>query len=260
MNENLPVPKKSLITEICRCSNIYDCLTAGNSLNPCYKTTTSQNANSVAGFQVPEPWSGNIESSPVLFISDYSTFNVEEEYPLYSWPDHHFENYFNFRFSGGQKQWVKDGLYPLCKGGSHSKRWNRFWSSCKNRALELYRRADVVPGYDFSISSVVRCRAAKNTDTKEAADECVRRYLKKILCLSSASIVVCMGNVASSSVRKVMALQDMSNVYGPIDLKITKRYFAFLPHFNARGPRTLGETLNIVELHSLINFLKSLQP
>lgn len=246
----------SLLDDICHCSNIADCVREGNSNNPCYNITTAQEVKNINDFQVPEPWNGSIVTAPVLFVGDYASMRYDEEYPNYGWPSHLLENYFNHRFSGGLKPWIKDGLYPLYKNGQHSSVWNRFWSSCKNRALELYRKVDVVPGFDFSTTMAVRCRVKYANYIKEALDECVKRHLAKVICLAGAAIIVGLGKIAVASLRRVFYIQGEDNIYGPIMINNKLRYFAFLPHYNTKGPRTFGETFSIAEMNQLICFLE----
>jgi len=256
VNRYMQINSNSLLDEICHCSNIADCIRGGNNKNPCYNITAAQEIKNINNFQVPEPWSGSIVTAPVLFVGDYASVCYDDEYPVYGWPSHLMENYFNHRFSGGLKPWIKDGLYPLYKNGQHSPVWNRFWSSCKNRALELYRKADLAAGFDFSTTMAIRCRVDKANNIKEALDECVKRYLVKVICLAGAAIIVGLGKIAAASIRSVFYIQGEDNVYGPIVINNKPRYFAFLPHYNTKGSRTFGETFSIAETNQLIYFLK----
>jgi hypothetical protein len=252
----MPVTKNNLLYDICRCSNVEDCFYSGDHNNPCYKIVMAQGVSSTADFQTPEPWSGSIDAAPILFVGDTNKIFDEEEYPTWSWSDYLMEDYFNCRFSGGRKQWIKDGLYTLNKNGLHAAAWNRFWAACRNRALELHQKVDVVPGYDFSITTAVRCRTKNLSDIKGAALECVKRYLGKVINLSSAVVIVGLGELASNSIRSIFDIKDGSNMHGPVTINKKERYFAFLHHQNTKGSRSFGETFTLSEMNQLIYFLK----
>lgn len=244
-----------LLKDISRCRNICGCFSSDNSDNPCCGLIESQNVSSIDDFQIPEPWSGFIETAPILFISDYQRLNREEEYPLYSWSDYHIENFFKNRFSGGQKVWVKDGLYPLLKSGQHSAVWNRFWSASKNRAIELYRRADAVPGIDFATTAAVKCPNINNKQDKSAEKECAQLYLQRLINLSGASVIVAFGDIVTNIICSIYGFRNDKKVTGPVAVNGVLRCFAFLPHHNAKGPRTFGETFALSDLDKLISFL-----
>ena len=52
--------------------------------------------------QVPEPWSGNLEHAPILFLSSNPSISTAELYPRWEWPDEEIADFFGRRFGGGQ--------------------------------------------------------------------------------------------------------------------------------------------------------------
>ena len=61
-----------------------------------------QEARSLAGLQVPEPWSGDLEGAPILFLSSNPSISTAELYPRWKWPDEEIAGFFGRRFSGGR--------------------------------------------------------------------------------------------------------------------------------------------------------------
>ena len=244
-----------LLKKITRCRNIDICIDGNNKDHPCSNIILSQGVSTLADSYVPEPWSGRIETAPILFIGDSTTIDAEEEYPTSAWPDYFIKDFFNNRFSGGIKNWVKDGLYPLCSDGTYKKQWNRLWSACANRTLELIESISVSPGYDFALSETSRCRTFKQLNKDNAVEECCSRYLTQVIEGSGASVIVGMGSNARNYICQAYNIKADVLTCGPIHLGDRERHFAFLPHHNSRGPRSFGETFNRDELDMLINYL-----
>ena len=124
-----------LLLEIARCPEAKKCLT-GNADHPCGKIVQSQGLNTFSDFQAPEPWSGRIETAPILFISSNPSIGYDEIYPTGRWMDEDILDFFHNRFSGGKQPWILDGTESLRKDGSHGK-WTRFWAGANGRAREL---------------------------------------------------------------------------------------------------------------------------
>jgi len=56
-----------------------------------------------ADFHLPEPWSGRIESTPILFVSSNPSFNRREDFPTVSWDDDRIEAFFTTRFEAERR-------------------------------------------------------------------------------------------------------------------------------------------------------------
>src|SRR5258708_28952120 len=163
-----------LLGEIVHCS-IANEIRSGNShvSIPCRESASVQTG---VAFQLPEPWSGQIDIAPLLFISSNPSIDEHEDYPDESWESPRTADFFDNRFTPASG-WVKDGLYPRQRDGSWSKDWVRFWASARGRAREILRRK-IEPGIDFALTEVVHCKSRKERGVAEARDECSDRYLQ----------------------------------------------------------------------------------
>jgi hypothetical protein len=156
-----------LLQEITRCPLIQAWFASPQSPNPCAKIIAFQHTihqETLDQHQVPEPWSGNIQQAPILFLSSNPSIDEQEEYPLLSWPDQWIEDFFVNRFSGGRKHWVEDGIRDLRLDGS--RRPVRFWIEVRQRAIELLER-DVQPGSDYALTEVVHCKSRNEEGDSE---------------------------------------------------------------------------------------------
>lgn len=244
----------NLFEEITHCANVKSCFEDKNKKHPCSKIVLSQSIEQFNEFMLPEPWSGNIKTAPILFISDSTIISEEEEYPTYSWPKYLIRDFFNNRFSGGQKKWVKDGLYPLCKDGTYKKQWNRLWSACINRTLELTDSISIAPGIDFALTELTRCRAKKHLRGNASSKECSSLYLKKVIAASSAQVIVCMGESTRKYLCDEYEVLDAKEAFCLLEAGGKQRYVAFLPQYHNKGPRAFNEVME----DDYLNTLKSL--
>lgn len=186
---------KQLLIEITHCPIVKLAFTS-NSEHPCRKIIRSQSAASLSEFQLSESWNGQIESAPILFLSSNPSIDAVEDYPTWATTDDLVEDFFPNRFAGKHKIWVKDGKSFLKKDGSYSKAVN-FWSAVRKRSEELFQR-DVVPGADYVLSEIVHCKSRQEIGVSDAMDFCSKRYLKEILTVSGAVIVVILGDKAKA--------------------------------------------------------------
>lgn len=99
----------TLLLKIARCPNVPACLEGGHEGHPCSTIVGSQAAGGLEDFQVPEPWSGQIRSAAVLFVSSNPSISEVEAYPRWSAPDDLIDEFFTQRFGGGRKVWIKQG-------------------------------------------------------------------------------------------------------------------------------------------------------
>lgn len=159
--------------------------------SPCSEIVTSQGTPSWSLFQVPEPWSGHIDSAPILFLSSNPSISTKETYPTGDAMPAALVDFFNSRFDGC---WVRDGVRPREKDGSYGKPV-RYWSGVRNQASELLQRQPV-PGRDYVLSEIVHCKSKSELGVKAAIQQCPARFLIKLLELSVASIVVVVGRKA----------------------------------------------------------------
>ena len=244
-----------LLNEIFRCSNVQACLEHPHKDHPCSRVVLSQRSESVTNHLMPEPWSGSLEKAPILFLSSNPAMGNVNEYPQHSWVDDSVTDYFENRFGGGKKQWIRDGRYALRKdqtyGGSVS-----FWSAVKKRASELMPNDEIRPGVDYALSEVVHCPSAKELGVTDALGECAGRFLRPILHRSGARVVVCLGRIARIAIREIFSIPDGVTMYGPQQVGDQLRYFTFIPHPNAwTGPWSIRECLSSEDFKTLQEFI-----
>jgi len=72
-----------LLHEITRCPNIQQWFASPQSSNPCAKIISVQHSRSLNDHQVPEPWSGDLEHAPILFLSSNPSFDEEKGVTLW---------------------------------------------------------------------------------------------------------------------------------------------------------------------------------
>ena len=77
--------EKSLLDEIANCHYARQCLEDSAAENPCRKIVEYQNTLGITKFHIPEPWSGQIEKAPILFLSSNPSIGGDEAYPTWDW-------------------------------------------------------------------------------------------------------------------------------------------------------------------------------
>ena len=180
-----------LSTEISYCEiarGLVDKPVAGH---PCSKIVATQHVHNWNAFQVPEPWSGHLTESPILFLSSNPSISVAETYPTGSCAPSEVTSFFEVRFDG---KWVNKKNQSLNADGSYGP-VVPYWSCIRNRAAELLGR-EAVPGVDYAISEIVHCKSIREDGVLSALKTCASRYLPRLLQFSSALVVVIVGGKA----------------------------------------------------------------
>jgi hypothetical protein len=148
-----------LLDEIVHCPVVDACHRGEPS--PCSQVVATQDDADVP-FQVPEPWSGHLETAPILFLSSNPSIDDlgQEEYPAHDWAPDKTRAFFNCRFggSGGFNQ-IQDGSHMALKSRERGKSVS-FWSSVKKHARDILGY-EAVPGVDYALSEVVHCKSRK---------------------------------------------------------------------------------------------------
>ncbi len=227
----------SLLMDIARCpivEAVFRGLPAAE--HCCSAIIRSQRVDELDMFHVPEPWSGRLDTAPILFLSSNPSINRDEQYPTWAWSDTGIDDFFVNRFGGGEKEWVKNQLRPLHTNGEHPYSV-RFWAAIRQRAAELLG-PEVRPGVDYVTAEVVHCKSAGEEGVWAALDFCADRYLKRLVAESAARVVVALGVPAAYACRRVFSLPTDLLLAGPQKIGERERLFAFLPHPNARRART----------------------
>jgi hypothetical protein len=192
---------------------------------------------------VPEPWSGNLKTAPILFLGSNPSISTsdlpdyKEKYPRWSWTDSEIEDFFSNRFGEGKEPWIKDGIYTLLENGNHKKNYVRYLASIRKRTEEILGRK-AVPGEDYVNSEVIHCKSKKEHGVKDASETCIKLYLRRLIAESGAKVIVCLGSFAEGAVRNEFGISGTSEI---ISIGKNER-FIFLPHPNARKSRKFSLT------------------
>jgi hypothetical protein len=232
-----------LLLEIARCPVAQQCLTDRASDSPCREIVQSQGVQDPSLFQVPEPWSGDITKALILFIASNPSISIEEEYPTLSASDEFLLDFFVRRFGGGHKEWIRDGTRSLFADGTYSG-GTAFWRFVKNRARDLLDR-EPAPGIDYALTEVVRCKSEQQKGVRSAATVCPGLYLQRTIETARSPVLVVLGTWAKAEVCSMLKIDasQVQRVHGPHLIGSRERLLAFLPHSNARVPRTFDTFL-----------------
>ena len=243
-----------LLLKIARCQNMNGYYANKLDSQKCKKVIESQNFNSIEKFHLPEPWNGNIQNAPILFISSNPSIsskdnqgNYLEQFPINNWPNHQIIDFFTNRFGGGEKEWVKDGRYSLQTNGTHSSKGTSYWINMRNRSAELLDRdpEKVIMGIDFASTELVHCKSRSEIGYNDALTYCTEQYFSAILDISTAKVVICVGASTGKYVRDYFGFPDSKICVE--DLEGKKRYFVFLPR-NISSIGKISNNLDEVEV------------
>lgn len=244
---------EKLLFNIAHCPNVEQCFREKDMSHPCYPVIMSQNQESLEEFQIPEPWSGKLESAPLLFLSSNPSFSKTEAYPTWASRNSKIRDYFVNRFSGGGRNWVKDGKYALDKQGNYLPA-TRYWSEIINRSKELYAR-DVYPGIDYALAEIVHCKSKDMIGVNEAKEECVKRYFWLLVEESGAKVIAVMGKSPGNIVKNIINAQDKQKYFEPVVIGGRKRLVLFLPAPGSSMPRKIEKVFSPKEIKLIQNYL-----
>jgi hypothetical protein len=205
--------KRAVFLSVAGCPNVKVCL-EGAGPHPCCEIVQNQViTKGVVGyddFQVPEPWVGEIDVAPILFISsnpsigdDNAALGASSNEAL--WDSHHYA------FGGGKGKYIIDGIFPAGANGEKLKKV-AYWVFARARARELI--PDAVPGQDYALTEVVHCKSKKEIGVWSARQACWDLHAEHVLALSPAAVVIVVGKVAR---------EFFLGVGAPIPTKIEER-------------------------------------
>lgn len=158
----------SLLIKIARCPEMTRSLESPAPNHPCSTVVTAQ-GRSRADYHLPEPWSGQIETAPILFVGSNPSFNPAEHFPNAAWSNKEIERFFTTRFE-------------------HSDQSSHYWRTVRNIAMDILGRP-AVPGTDYALTEIVRCKSVGEQGVDEAMGACSSRYLAPTLQRACAPLV-----------------------------------------------------------------------
>jgi hypothetical protein len=143
-------------------------------------------------FQLPEPWTGEIDRAPILFVGSNPSIG-DDTHSLGATPDAEVWDSHHFVFGGGAKQYTFDGKYTTLPNGERGRRAVATWAGVRKRAEELIPDRPVVPGIDYALTEVVHCKSRSEIGVVRAMDECTKRHFETVMSVAAASVVVALG-------------------------------------------------------------------
>lgn len=255
-----------VLLEIARCPIVAEWYEQPDrqSANPCHQIIDYQqrefNAMSRADFQLPEPWRGDLQKAPLLFISSNPSIGDTDAgaHPRWHWDDQRIAAYFTDSFDDQ----VVDGAYTRSdRPDARRGQYVTFWGGILARARELFG-PEVRPGRDYALTEVVHCKSRQEIGVNGpsgALAPCARRYLRRVVAASGARVIVALGSAARLAISRGLrrsedaapTLPPWGSVHGPVSIGGRKRLIAFLPHPNARQRRSFVECTTPAELARL---------
>jgi hypothetical protein len=247
----------TLLLSIARCEQLLRQLAPeADTSHPCHQVVSWQARNGIAPQQVPEPWNGDVERAPLLFISSNPAISAVERYPNLDWADDDITRFFTGRFGDAPDAPIAGGTRVLNTDGSRG-RANPFLSWIRARAVELECPE---PGVGYALTEVVHCKSSNEVDggVGQAWEFCLESYGQAVLALSGARVWVFVGVHAARAAHRLFALSAHQPVQGPLSLLGRDRMAVFMPHPNSRGGRkTFSGCLCGKELQALRDFVKA---
>jgi len=211
--------------------------------HPCQKIVALQTGRP---FQAPEPWSGRLDTAPILFISSNPSIDIAEKYPNESWQPNLISDFFQNRFTSSAG-WVKDGIYPSLLQGGYRYSWVRYWAAARARAAEIMNKPkrETRPGIDFALTEVVHCKSTNEHGVDDARQHCVSQYLERVLRASQARVFVVYGSFAKLAMqdRFVSLMTDQGDGLKLFSFADRRILICYLPAPNAFAPKSISENI-----------------
>ena len=244
---------KDLLLSITHCHELASA--TGDSSHPCAIVVRSPTGQI---YQVPEPWTGHIETAPILFIGSNPGIHESEYFPRSNWSDPDTIDFFTRRFDrdagytyqkpNGGAQYVK--VYEGNNGPVVSRHWVRFWSMIKNHAKAIAQDQPEA-GKDYAITEMVHCKSNNEAGVRNALSHCSRKWLPAIMEQSGAAIIVLLGDHPRDAAVGLWGLDASQRVQFDVPIAGRNRAVVILPHPNFRGKRKIEDYVGQQELEQL---------
>lgn len=229
---------RGLADEITRCPIVAAALRGEET--PCHEVI------SWLGFRtgpryMPEAWTGHLTAAPILFISSnpgagdfQEPVQPDEALTSESSQEDIFRS-MDSAFDDGQVPGIIDGTRIVNSRGRPYEGHVRYWIWNKRIARELLGR-DPVPGKDYALTEVVHCGSKGEFGVWKALETCSGLYLKHVLELSPAKVLIVAGDKALWAFDHELGVTVQGHVWGPGKLLGQTRWVLAVPHPNRRGP------------------------
>lgn len=224
---------KHLALQVARCPNVANARVDHS--HACHKIANLQRYDGLRIYQVPEPWRGDIENAPLLFVSSNPSIDPLDDAPWNTDDDADIVNYYTEAKIAAN--------FPRASYwfGKPMGRSVNFWSGIHAHAIELFAPRYPRPGREYAITEVVHCKSRGEYGVHAALQTCVTLYLSRVLALSRAAVIVCLGDVAGPVLREYFAKRGESATQD-------RSQVLYLPHTNSRKRRKLVDCVSQREL------------
>jgi hypothetical protein len=256
---SLTLAARKLALEIARCPVIEECLANPSAGHPCSKVVAWQRRK-LPNRYTAEPWAGHLARAPLLFVSSNPSAD-DGLAPLgtgeVTWAssDDLILRVTDGCFDEGQPPGVRDGIYQVDAEGQRAPNWIRYWAFARARARDLLGRVPR-PGHDYALTEVVHCGSKREHGTWEAASACAPRDLHRVLELSPATVIMCVGKIASWAFAEELGVRGGSVLWGPGLIAGRERTIVRVPGLSAHGsPKSLPAYLEAEQMESLRRLL-----
>jgi hypothetical protein len=191
------------------------------------------------------------------FVSSNPAIDARERYPTPRWGDAERVDFFQHRFSGGERAWTQ-GFRTLLRDGRRydaAPRAGKYWAEIHQRAIELLG-ADPKPGIDYALTEVVHCKSSGNKGVAEARMECASRYLGPVLEAAAARVIVIVGKQAWEAFADRYGKPECFGVARRVSIAGRERMLVSIGAPNSSQPRKLTNCLNSRDLAHARRLLK----
>ena len=190
-------PAREVFESVSRCRNVRICLDTAQP-HPCRAIVEYQVKNrgvtSYNDFQVPEPWVGQIDIAPILFVASNPSIG-DDDHASGTTPDDVIWESHHLAHGGGRRQYILDGIRTMTPDGTPIKAV-RYWSGALARARELIPDRPVMPGRDYALTEIVHCKSPHEIGIGEAAQTCADMHMENVMSVAAARVVIAVGAFA----------------------------------------------------------------
>ena len=213
----------------------------------CNALYNSQQCTSIADFQIPEPWNGDIENAPILFVGLNPGFLDVELYPKLGnqywmlangeFDTAKVEDFFEHRFNSSHKYVQYPNRTKIAPGGYKLLRGRTFWAYVKSIADKIMN-GQSTPGVDFAITEIVHCKSKDiSCIHSKCYDICFNKHFGNILSIAqNLQYIVVLGKPTRDRISKYFNISSASkNQWYNVNLNNKTIKIIFVDHNAARG-------------------------
>jgi len=230
---------KNLALAISSCSDV--CTAISDKNHPCHKVVDWQTdkhgtqITEVLGSKLhrPEPWTGDLDTAKIMFLSSNPSFNPLENYPNWNpnqWSDEDISLFGAERFtmSEERKFGATDSSIKAKQDrtiGFSGERLSKVhhWTWVRRYAAFVLGKeiSDTSAISDYVMTELVHCKSPKEDGVVEALSHCAEKWFGEIMEISPASLIFVTGAKAGERVAQIYG-EKIPNDWGSWSSKLGK--------------------------------------